>query len=134
MQDRIFHHIGFPVTFEDLNGKKGVRYSPLFDMYSLNLKNDLGIPMEAHAFGSRSSLHKRIRTQQHTAFKVKSLAACLEGKSCLLPPYQPFSGYQCAIIDLNGQLVELIETDIPEEELWGDAVYKESILYPDGKS
>lgn len=47
-----------------------------------------------------------------------------------MPLYQPFAGYRCSMITLHDQLIELIETDLPEEEIWGDGVFKESLLYP----
>lgn len=126
----IFHHIGIPLPLEKLKDYKDVKYSPLFDMYSLNLNNDLFIPMEYHAFGPNSSLHERIRTERHVAFRVSNIEAALHGKEVLMPLYQPFAGYRCSMITLHDQLIELIETDLPEEEIWGDGVFKESLLYP----
>lgn len=56
-----FHHIGKPVPLEDIKNNKDTKYSPLFDMYSLDMKNDLSLPIELHAFGENSSLDVRIQ-------------------------------------------------------------------------
>ena len=56
-----FHHIGKPVPLEDIKDNKDTKYSPLFDMYSLDMKNDLSLPIELHAFGENSSLDVRIQ-------------------------------------------------------------------------
>lgn len=131
MKTAVFHHIGKPVPFERLKDQAGVKYSPLFDMYSLDMKNDFGIPIELHAFGPKSSLHPKIQQEIHVAFKVKNIEEALKQQEIIMPLYQPFAGYKCAMIVLNEQLVELIETSLSENEIWGDAIYKDSILYPD---
>lgn len=125
-----FHHIGKPVPLEVLIGRKGVRYSPLFDMYSLEMSNDFSIPIELHAFGKDSTLHPRIQKETHIAFKVNDIVAALNQQKILMPLYQPFANYRCAIVDINDQLVELIETSLSESEIWGDGVFRDSILYP----
>lgn len=125
-----FHHIGKPVPLEALVNHEGVRYSSLFDMYSLNMNNNLSIPIELHAFGKNSSLHPRIQKEVHIAFKVNDIVQALNNQKILMPLYQPFANYRCAMIDVNNQLVELIETSLPESEIWGDGIFRNSILYP----
>jgi hypothetical protein len=34
------------------------------------------------------------------------------------------------MVIINNQLIELIETSLSEREIWGDGVFKDSILYP----
>lgn len=126
----IFHHIGKPVPLENIEKNKDTKYSPLFDMYSLDMKNDLAIPIEFHAFGKNSSLDVRIQKETHVAFKVNDIEAALQGKETVMPLYQPFAGYRCAMVIINGQLIELIETTLSEREIWGDGIFKDSILYP----
>jgi len=125
-----FHHIGKPVPLESIKGNKDTKYSPLFDMYSLDMKNDLSIPIELHAFGENSSLDARIQSETHIAFKVSNIETALQGKEILMPLYQPFAGYRCAMVLINNQLIELIETTLSESEIWGDGIFKDSILYP----
>ncbi|MFZ7936288.1 hypothetical protein ACO1D2_22780 [Bacillus thuringiensis] len=63
-----FHHIGNPVSLQMIQHNKNTKYSPLFDMYSLDMENDLSIPIELHTFGPHSSLDVRIQTEIHIAF------------------------------------------------------------------
>lgn len=126
----IFHHIGKPVSLESIKDNKDVKYSPLFDMYSLNMKNDVSLPIEWHAFGNSSSLDSRIQTESHIAFKVNNIADALYGQKIVMPLYEPFAGYRCAIIQVNGVLIELIETSLPEEKIWHDEeTLKNGVLY-----
>ncbi len=126
----IFHHIGKPISLESIKDNKDVKYSPLFDMYSLNTQNGLSLPIEWHAFGTNSSLDRRIQTEPHIAFKVKDIAAALIGQEIVMPLYEPFSGYRCAIIQVNGVLIELIETSLSEEKIWHDEeTLKNGVLY-----
>ena len=128
-----FHHIGKPVPLEKIKENKDTKYSPIFDMYSLDMKNDLSIPIEPHAFGENSSLDARIQKETHIAFKVNDIEAALQGKEIVMSLYQPFAGYRCARVIVNRQLIELIETTLSESEIWGDGIFKDSILYPRGK-
>ena len=130
----IFHHIGKPVPLETIKENENTKYSPLFDMYSLDMRNDLSIPIELHAFGNKSPLDSRIQKESHVAFKVNDIEAALQGKEIVMPLYQPFAGYRCAMVTINRQLVELIETTLSESEIWGDGIFKDSILYPTRKS
>lgn len=126
-----FHHIGKPVLLSKIKYNPEVKYSPLFDMYSLDMKNDLSLPIELHAFGENSSLDKRIQENPHVAFKVDYIEAALLNEEIIMPLYEPFSGYRCAMIWVNEQPIELIETTLSEKEIWGDGIFKDSILYPD---
>lgn len=126
-----FHHIGKPVPLEKIQNNAAVKYSPLFDMYSLDMSNELFIPIEWHAFGKHSPLDYRIQHEIHVAFTVSDIVAALHGKEIIMPLYQPFSGYRCAMASINGQLVEFIETSLSEREIWGEGIFKDSILYPD---
>lgn len=125
-----FHHIGKPVSLESIKDNKDTKYSPLFDMYSLDMQNDLSIPIELHAFGKHSPLDSRVQTETHVAFKVSDIISVLQDKEIVMPLYQPFFGYRCAMVIINNQLIELIETSLSEREIWGDGVFKDSILYP----
>lgn len=125
-----FHHIGKPVPLAQIKDDPATKYSPLYDMYSLDQQNRLTIPIELHAFGPACSLDNRIQTEPHVAFTVTNIHEALRDQQIIMPLYQPFAGYQCAMILLNGQPVELIETTLSEAEIWGDGIFKDSILYP----
>lgn len=124
-----FHHIGKPVPLDQIKDHPDIKYSPLFDMYSLDMKNDLSLPVELHAFGPKSTLDPLIQKEPHVAFKVNNIEEALAGKEILMPLYQPFADYRCAMILVNQQPIELIETTLSENEIWGDGIYKDSILY-----
>jgi hypothetical protein len=127
-----FHHIGVPVGVRKLG--TGAKYSALFKMYSKNCANDLRLRIEWHAFGSGCPLHEKIRKMPHVAFKTANLNAALLGKDILMPAYEPFERYRCAMILLNGMPIELIETSLSEEELWGEnsAALARGVLYGSG--
>ncbi|KRL01159.1 hypothetical protein [Liquorilactobacillus capillatus] len=125
-----FHHIGKPVTLNTIRDNPETKYSELYDMYSLDVANNLSLPIELHAFGPHSSLDKRIQTMTHVAFTVTNLDESLQGNQIIMPRYTPFKDYSCAMILLNDQPVELIETTLSEREIWGDGIFKDSILYP----
>ena len=124
----IFHHIGVPVDKSKLSGK--ARYSPLFKMYYEDTANNLGIHIEYHAFEEGSSLDKRITEKEHIAFKVNNIEEKLRDKEILMPLYEPFKGYKCAMILVNEVLIELIETTLSEDEMWkNEEVLKNGVLY-----
>ncbi|MFT8391961.1 MAG: hypothetical protein ABF586_06460 [Sporolactobacillus sp.] len=125
-----FHHIGKPVPLAQIKDNPETKYSPLFDMYSLDKINALSIPIEWHAFGPNSSLHPLIQSQPHIAFTTAAIEAALEHEEILMPLYEPFKNYRCAMIRVNDQPIELIETSLSEAEIWGDGIFKDSILYP----
>lgn len=125
-----FHHIGKPVSLTEIKENKNTRYSPLFDMYTLDILNDLSLPIQLHAFGGSSILDKRIQTEAHVAFKVDDIQSALNGQEIIMPLYEPFNDYQCAMILMNGQPIELIQTALSEREIWGEGIFKDSILYP----
>lgn len=76
----VFHHIGKPVLLESIKDNPDTKYSPLFDMYSLDMYNKLSIPIELHAFGEKSTLDKRIQICPHVAFKTNNIEQALEMK------------------------------------------------------
>ncbi|QBO36250.1 hypothetical protein EQG49_07140 [Periweissella cryptocerci] len=126
-----FHHIGKPVPLAQIKDDPAIKYSSLYDMYSLDQLNELGIPVELHAFGPNSSLDARIQAESHVAFVTDDIQRDLAGQEIIMDLYQPFAGYQCAMILLKGVPVELIQTTLSEAEIWGDGPFKDSILYPE---
>ena len=125
-----FHHIGRPVPLAQIKDNPATKYSPLWDMYSLDEANPLTIPVELHAFGPKCTLDAHIQTEPHVAFTTDDIESALKNETIIMPLYQPFAGYQCAMILVNGQPIELIETTLSESEIWGDGIFKDSILYP----
>ncbi len=123
--DRRFDHIGIPTSTPRANE----RYSSTFKMYtSEDESSDFHI--QYHRFEPGSSLHPLIQTLPHMAYRVDSIDAEISGKTCLLGPYFPFEGYRVAMILENGMLIELIETQLTEAEIWKSPKTK-SYIYPE---
>lgn len=120
-----FHHIGVPVS----EPRPGERYSKLFDMYTSDGTNG-DIHIQFHRFGPRCPLHPSIQTQVHVAFLTDDIESYLQGKTVVMPLYEPFPGYRAAMVLLDGCPVEIIETTLSEEEIWGDT-HRHTVLYPD---
>lgn len=125
-----FHHIGKPTILEEIQYHPKTKYSPLFDMYSLDMTNSLSMPIEIHAFSPNCHLDPIIQKETHVAFKVDDIEAALIDQVILMPLYQPFADYRCAMILVNQQPIALIETSLSEREIWGEGIFKDSILYP----
>ena len=82
------------------------------------------------SFEEGSSLDKRITEKEHIAFKVNNIEEKLRDKEILMPLYEPFKGYKCAMILVNEVLIELIETTLSEDEMWkNEEVLKNGVLY-----
>ncbi len=123
-----FHHIGIPVDKSRMS--ENARYSSLFKMYTEDAKNSIGIHIQYHAFEDGSPLREIIRNQPHVAFKTEKIEFALEGKHIVMPLYEPFKGYRCAMILLNNVPIEFIETNLSEKELWNDEeTLKNGLLY-----
>ena len=73
-----------------------------------------------HRFAADSSLDPLVRSLQQR-FKVDNLDRAVVNRKLLLGPYEPITGYRVAIIDDGGMPVELIETTLTDEEIWGRA-------------
>ena len=63
------------------------------------------------------------------AFQVDDLEAAIEGEVLLLDPYEPFEGFKVAIIEDDGVPIELVETDLSDEEVFGEPKAN-SVIYP----
>ncbi|APC95736.1 helicase [Francisella tularensis subsp. novicida] len=119
-----YHHIGIPVT----EPRPGERYSPSMDMYTSG--GELPGRVQYHRFGPKCPLDKLIQTMPHIAYKVSDLDQAIKDKNILLKPYFPIEGFRVAIIEENGAIIEFIETDLSDEEIWNKPNLKNSILYP----
>lgn len=118
-----YHHMGIPVTTE----QPGERYSPLMKMYTSG--GDKPFRIQKHRFEEDSPLHPLIQNNVHVAFKVACIEDAIEGYRVLLAPYFPIPGFKVAIIEHQGAIIELIETHLSEEEIWGEEILEKSVLY-----
>jgi len=112
----VLHHIGIPTG----ECRPGERYAAKVGMYTTD---DLSgpMPVQWHRFEPDSPLHPLLREQPHIAYKVSDLRAAIEGHTVILGPYEPIDDYQVAVIDNAGLPVELIQTTLTDDEIWGRA-------------
>ncbi len=120
-----YHHTGIPTDKVMPNE----RYSPTFKMFTTPGDNVFRI--QWHRFEEDSPLHPSLKTQVHVAFKVNDLATAIEGERVILGPYCPFDGFKVAVIEIDGAIIELIETTLSEDEIWSTDSKSGSMLYPD---
>ena len=119
-----YHHMGIPTD----QPRPGEKYSSTFKMYTTNGNNEFRI--QWHRFEKDCPLHPLIQSIPHVAFKVNSIEDAIINKNVILEPYFPFKGFKVAMIEIDGAPVELIETDLSEEEIWGEA-HEGSVIYPE---
>jgi hypothetical protein len=125
-----FHHLGIPTN----EARPGERYSARFDMYTSDSDCQL-LHIQYHRFAADSSLDPLIRSLPHPAFKVDNLDRAVVDRKLLLGPFEPITGYRVAIIDDGGMPVELIETTLTDEEIWGRATNgKHTSIYGEADS
>lgn len=110
-----YHHLGIPT--EEV--RKNEKYSEAFKMYTSDADGDFRI--QYHRYEADSLLHPLIKSMPHVALQVDDLQKAIDGYHVLLGPYEPIKDYKVAIIDGGGVPVELIETSLTPEELWGNS-------------
>ncbi|WP_295537914.1 hypothetical protein [uncultured Pseudacidovorax sp.] len=123
-----FHHAGIPTD----QVRDDEQFSANAGMYTSD--NAGRFRIQWHRFTPDSPLHPLIRSVPHVAFKVADLAAAIEGETVILGPYEPIDGYRVAMIDDGGVPIELIQTELSDEEIWGRARRGQGALYRAGKA
>ncbi|RRJ67259.1 hypothetical protein EHV15_33285 [Paenibacillus oralis] len=118
-----FHHAGIPTTEIRPNEK----YSESTKMYTSD--NEGNFRIQWHRFEADSPLHPLLKNLPHVAFKVNDLKAAIDGEEVLLGPYEPIDDYWVAVINDGGVPVELIQTSLSDDELWGRAEKGQGSLY-----
>ena len=121
-----YHHMGLPTT----ERRPDEHYSSTFKMYTSGGEDPGGFRIQFHRFDPGSSLHPLIQSKPHVAFQVDELEKALDGEALLLGPYEPFAGFKVAIIEDDGVPVELIETRLSDEEVFGEPKAN-SVIYPE---
>lgn len=118
-----FHHMGIPTN----DRREGEIFSPAAEMFTSDNRGKFRI--QWHRYTEASPLHPLVRTVPHPAFRVADLRDAIEGEELLLGPYEPIDGYFVAIINDNGVPIELIQTDLTDEEIWERARTGQGSLY-----
>lgn len=107
-----YHHMGIPTTEK----REGEEYIPQFKMYVSGYEGS-EFRVQWHRYEPDSDLHPLIKTAPHVAFKVKNMKKALKGKKVIMEPYYPLEGFLVAFIEDGGAPIELIQTDLTEEEI-----------------
>ncbi|WP_336984393.1 hypothetical protein [Cedecea sp. VD21] len=118
-----FHHFGIPLQDSLTEGT----YSEKAGMYTAD--NPGQFRVQWHRFTDESPLHPLLKTVPHVAFKVDNLSKAIEGEDVILGPYEPIDDFFVAVINDNGAPIELIETTLTDEEIWGRARSGQGNLY-----
>ena len=121
-----YHHMGIPTSEQRL----GEHYSSTFRMYTSGGEDPGGFRIQFHRFDPGSSLHPMIQSTPHVAFQVDDLEAAVADEHLLLGPYEPFRGFRVAIIEEEGVPIELIETTLSDDEVFGEPKAN-SVIYPE---
>lgn len=113
MQELRFHHVGVPterkLDDKDYNEKLKLHGAGYFE-------TPYGV--EWHNFDSDNTLPEIIKTQPHVAFVVDDLLLAIDGKEIVLEPTSPTDDVVVAFILDRGVLVELLQFNKPEQEVW----------------
>lgn len=109
----ILHHMGIPTAEE----KPRERFSERFGMYTSDSECKT-LRVQWHRFVPDSPMHPLIQTLPHLAFKVEDLERAIAGCNLLLGPYEPIPDFRVAIIEDEGQPIELVQTILTDEQIW----------------
>ncbi|MDF2176728.1 hypothetical protein P2G88_00505 [Aliiglaciecola sp. CAU 1673] len=112
-QNLIFHHVGIPVKCglpaESYNAQQQMKAVGYFDS---------PYAVEWMEFDEDCELPDIIQTQPHIAFVVDDLAAAIRGRELVLAPSSPAEGVTVAFVLEGRDLVEFLQFDKPEQEVW----------------
>jgi hypothetical protein len=118
-----FHHLGVPTTTTHVNEI----YSPAMKMYTS--VNPGKFKIEWHRFEKDTPLNPFLISLPHVAFKVDDLEEAIEDEIVLLGPYEPIDGFKVAVINDEGVPIELVQTELADDDLRNRAVCGEGVLY-----
>lgn len=118
-----FHHFGIPLADGNFEGK----YSEKAGMYTTD--NPGKFKVQWHRFTHDSPIHTLLKTVPHVAFKVDDLSEAIRDEEVILGPYEPIDDYFVAVINDSGVPVELIQTNLTDEQLWERARSGQGSLY-----
>lgn len=113
---REYHHLGIPTT----EVREGEKYVPHLKIYVWGYDlSEYKIEWVRFAEGAEDFYHPLMLKYPHIAFRVDDLKKELEGKKLIWGPYESLPGFTVAFIEEAGAPVELIESNLTEEEILG---------------
>ena len=112
-QKMVFHHVGIPTK----NHLPDESHSLALKMHATGYF-ETPYAMEWMNFDEDSSLPEIIKTQPHIGYVVENLDNAIQGRNVILGPTSPSSGVTVAFILEGRDLIEFLQFDKPEEEVW----------------
>jgi len=113
LQTLHFHHVGIPVPQK----MEGMSYNEKLKLYTTDyFDNPYGI--EWMYFDHDNPLPDIIKSRPHVAYKVNDLHEAIKDKNIILPPNNPTEGVTVAFILDEINLIELLQFDRPENQIW----------------
>jgi hypothetical protein len=111
---RRYHHYGIP-TEEKRKDEAYVEVGG-FKFYSTPYEANKW-HIQWHRFPEGHGLPELVTKVPHIAFQVDDLKAEIKGCKILFGPYSPLKGYHVAMIEDHGIPIELVQTELTDEEL-----------------
>lgn len=111
---RKYHHYGIP-TNEPRDDESLVEVGG-FKFYSTPFEANKW-HIQWHRFPEGHGLPELLTQVPHVAFQVDDLDNEIEGCNVLLGPYSPLEGFRVAIIEEQGVPIELVETQLTDEQV-----------------
>jgi len=108
-----FHHVGIPTK----NHLPEESHDSALKMHATGYF-ETPYAMEWMNFDEDSSLPEIIKTQPHIGYVVENLESAIKGRNIILEPTSPSSGVTVAFILEGRDLIEFLQFDRPEEEVW----------------
>ncbi|WP_373959515.1 hypothetical protein [Vibrio gigantis] len=108
-----FHHVGIPTS----NSLPGDTHVAALKMHATGYF-ETPYAMEWMNFDEDSSLPEVIKTQPHIGYVVESLKDAIRGRDVILGPTSPAQGVTVAFVLEGRDLIEFLEFDKAEHEVW----------------
>jgi len=116
-----YHHFGIPTK----DSHPDEKYTPDFKMTTWGYETS-EFRVQWMRFDNDCELHPLIQTVPHVAFLVEDLEEALKGRHVIHGPTEPLEGFRVAFIEDGGAPIELIETNLTEEEIITQAEAKKA--------
>ena len=99
-----FHHFGVPTSVKQAN-------ETYLEGAKLYITDPEASPfrIEFVRFEADSPMPEDLKTKSHAAYFVDDLAAAIEGKKIVIPPFEPMPTLRCAFIYDGDALIELMQ-------------------------